>query len=74
MARHFVRTVRGSGGARRETRWIQSTVETGTTALAASTAILDQTLGGAVDPFTIVRTRGHVWWSTDQQAALERPG
>ena len=75
MARHFVRggTVSRVSGKRRETRWIASTDETALTNLAAGTAILDQSLGGAVDPFTIIRTRGHVWIGSDQTTSSEDP-
>ena len=63
-------------GPRRASDWAASADDTGITALAASAAVLDQTLaasqllGGAG---TIVRTRGSIWVSTDQTANTEAP-
>ncbi len=76
MARRFSRPVRVRS-VRRITRWLASAdVISGATALAGGSAVLDQSLTAAEKlfrPFTIVRTRGTIWMSTDQVAAAENP-
>ncbi len=59
-------------GPRRSTDWIGSAVRSTTVALAANTAILDQSFALA-EPGTIVRVRGDLWIGTDQGAASENP-
>ncbi len=62
--------VRRTPAQRRATEWIASTAETGTTALAASTSVLDQFFAIA-EQVTITRTRGSLWVKSDQLAATE---
>ena len=70
---HRSRVFRGSvRSARRATDWIASSAETTTTALAASTAVLDQQFT-FLEPATIVRVRGDLWIASDQGAATENP-
>ncbi len=74
MADRFVSrrgVIRGRVGPRRATQWVASTLESAVTALAASTAILDQSFGFS-EPATIVRVRGALWVSSDQNSATER--
>jgi len=59
--------------ARRLTQWVASTVESGYTALAASTILVDQILTPADQPETIVRVRGKLNILSDQIATTERP-
>ncbi len=63
------RSFRGSSRPR-ATEWLAGSLETTTTALAASTAVLDQTFTFG-EKATIVRVRGDLWVSTDQGAASE---
>jgi len=56
---------------RRGTFWGRSPADTGVTALAASTAVLDSTQVGVVEGQTIIRVRGQIIVGTDQQAASE---
>ncbi len=66
----------GFRSIRRETRWIASADQTAAVALPAASARLDQSLTTielALRPFTIVRTVGVLFWSTDQTAASEQP-
>ena len=61
------------GVMRRETSWF-SVSASGTSLAGASTAVLASSLnaaGLALRPFTIVRTRGYMHVSSDQQAASE---
>ncbi len=66
-----------SGGLKRATLWISSSIPTTTTSLAAATAILHQSFSSAqLDAVaqaggTIVRTRGTFWVATDQVVASE---
>jgi len=63
------RTIRS---AKRATDWIQSSVETAVSSIAAATAILDQSFNIS-EPSTVVRTRGSLWIQSDQIAASEQP-
>ena len=71
MARRFPRAV-VVRGHRRGSFWARSTADTGATALAASSSVIDQTLVVAAD-VTIVRIRGQIWVGSDQQAVNETP-
>ncbi len=66
--------IQRSGVMRRETLWIGGTFQN--TTITGATATLLTTLSAAalaLRPFTIVRTRGLVHYSTDQEAADETP-
>ena len=56
---------------RRGTFWGRSPSASGTTALAATTAVLDSTAVPVVEGETIVRTRGMIHIASDQQSAVE---
>ena len=73
MARSFSRIIRGQRRSVRETAWIAILPITNTLA-AASTAVLTGGLNAvalALRPFTIVRVRGFLQVSSDQNAASE---
>jgi len=74
MARQFTRTRGRLGATRRETAWLFiQTVEA--TLGGAPTATLANSLNAAalaMRPFTIIRTRGVLYVSSDQVAATER--
>ena len=70
MARRFVRS--GVISSKRRTQWVAGSDETGVSNLAVGTAVVDQTFSATAE-FTVVRTRGHLWISTDQAAASENP-
>ena len=56
--------------------WIDNTPATAPVAVAAATSVLFSILGAGallLRPFTILRSRGLVWMSTDQSAATEFP-
>ncbi len=57
---------------RRATQWLASADIGSAKALANDAAVLDQSFTSD-QPFTIVRTRGSIWISTDQSAAGESP-
>ncbi len=57
---------------RRGTQWVGSATETGVTALAGSSVVLDQAFSFG-EPATIIRIRGGFWVQTDQNATTERP-
>ena len=61
-------------GSKRKTSWSSTVPETTFTSLAASTAIIDSTFVVSGDqPETLIRTRGQLLVTTDQQAAAENP-
>ena len=63
-------------GARRKTLWLQFPAQTAPQALAANTTLLFSSLNAAalaLRPFTVIRTVGSVFVSSDQQAASEAP-
>ncbi len=62
-------TVRGRF-PKRATQWVGSTDITAFTALAAATAIFDQSVTFG-EPVTVVRTRGTLWVSPDTISATE---
>ena len=64
--RSFQRT-----GHKRATFWGRSPADTAVTALAAGVSVIDSSAGTAVGGMTLVRTRGHISVSTDQQIASE---
>ncbi len=72
MARRTRQSFRRSGAPRRSTEWIASAVITGSSSLAAATAVLDQSINIA-EQSTIVRTRGSLFVKSDQVAANEQP-
>ena len=72
MARSRNVVVHGRSTPRRATTWLASSVETARSNLAAATAVLDQTFAFGEDA-TIIRVRGSLWVSSDQNAANEEP-
>ena len=70
MAYRVVRGVARSG-KRRATLWTSAADVTATTALASQAAVLHQSFSGGVDPITVVRTRGNIWYGTDQAGTSE---
>ncbi len=75
MARRFVRPVVRQG-AKRQSAWFENPPGV-TTIAAASTAVLVGSLNAAalaMRPFTIIRTRGSLFYKSDQSAANERYG
>ncbi len=71
MARNRSRFIRP---APRTSLWIGASVVD--TAVAANTEVLLTSLSAAallLRPFTIIRTRIRIWWSSDQAAASEEP-
>ncbi len=74
MARSRIVVRRGGVVTRRQNVWLGVNVQT--TAIAAATAVLVASLNAAalaLRPFTVVRTRMLIRWSSDQSAATERP-
>ncbi len=73
LTRSFV----AGGGAARRTGWFASADVTAEATLGAGLAVLDQSFTEAnlaqEVPFTIVRTRGFVYWRSDQFGAAELP-
>ena len=73
------RSFAGRSGVKRPTNWIASAIVTANTPLAAATAIVDQEFTAAQIAAlaqaggTIVRTRGILWVTSDQEAATEDP-
>ena len=63
-------------GPRRKTEWFPSADITGFTTLGAATFVVSQSLTAgelAKRPFTVVRTVGSIWITSDQVAASETP-
>ncbi len=64
-------------GPQRKTLWLDfAQVLTGKTTVAAATAVALSQLNAAalaIRPFTVVRTRGLLWVSSDQASAVEEP-
>ena len=56
---------------KRGTFWGRSPADTGPTAIAASTALLDSTSVPVVEGETVIRARGYIAVANDQSAALE---
>jgi len=77
MARRISRGGVIRSGPRRATKWIASADIDAEASLAASASVLTQTLSAAslvnTLPATIVRTRGILWVSSDQEAQDEEP-
>ena len=57
---------------RRKTFWLASAVVTARTALPQASVVLDQSFS-FIEPHTIVRTRGSIWWGSDQEGSDEEP-
>jgi len=72
MARN-IRSNRGSfvRGARRATTWVGAADVASQTNITANTSVLHQTFTTILTPFTVVRTRGLIAVSADQEAADE---
>ncbi len=78
MARILTRshTFAGRSGSRRATEWFASSDVTAPTALPAASFVLLSTLSAgqlAKRPFTVTRTVGSIFVSSDQAAAVEKP-
>jgi len=58
-------------GHRRLTQWFRAADVNTSVTLAASTAVLDQSLAGITEPITAVRCRGSIWVGSDQEASEE---
>ena len=73
MANRVIRSSFRPVGKKRATTWLASADITSVSSIAAAASILSQSFAFTSEDVTVVRTRGVLYWGTDQEAATERP-